>query len=132
MSMAQADVDRVLCLPYVSLISDSLYGGGGMPHPRLYGSFPKFLREYVQEKKLLSTGEAIRKMTSLPARRLGLRDRGLLAPGMAADILQFDPARFTDRATWDNPKQPASGLTKILVNGCEPASGAGKVLRREN
>lgn len=132
MSMAQADVDRVLCLPYVSLISDSLYGGGGMPHPRLYGSFPKFLREYVQEKKLLSTGEAIRKMTSLPARRLGLRDRGLLAPGMAADILQFDPARFTDRATWENPKQLASGLTKILVNGCEPASGAGKVLRREN
>lgn len=131
MSMAQEDVDRVLCLPYVSLISDSLYGGGGMPHPRLYGSFPKFLRKYVREKKLLSLGEAVQKMTSLPAKRLGLRDRGLLAPGMAADILQFDPGKFTDRATWENPKQLASGLTKILVNGEKPAPGAGSLLRRQ-
>lgn len=130
MSMAQEDVDRVLCLPYVSLISDSLYGGGDMPHPRLYGSFPKFLREYVREKGLLSFGEAIRKMTSLPARRLGLRKRGVLAPGMAADILQFDPARFTDCATWEKPKQVAQGLTRVLVNGKAPVAGVGKVLRR--
>jgi len=131
MSMAQEDVDRVLTLPYVSLISDSLYGGGDMPHPRLYGSFPKFLREYVREKHLLGFGEAVRKMTSLPARRLGLRDRGVLAPGMAADILVFDPGSFTDRATWENPRQLAGGLTKILVNGQEPVCGAGRLLRRD-
>lgn len=130
MSMAQADVDRVLCLPWVSVISDALYGGGGMPHPRLYGAFPKFLREYAGEKKRLPFGEAIRKMTSLPARRLGLRGQGVLAPGMAADILQFDPGKFTDRATWEDPKQLAQGLTRVLVNGREPGPGAGKVLRR--
>lgn len=130
MSMAQEDVDRVLTLPYVSLISDSLYGGGDRPHPRLYGSFPKFLREYVREKRLLSFAEAVRKMTSLPAKRLGLRDRGVLAPGMAADILLFDPAAFTDRATWEDPKQPAQGLSRVLVNGQEPAPGAGRLLRR--
>lgn len=130
MSMAQADVDRVLALPYVSLISDSLYGGGDMPHPRLYGSFPKFLREYVREKRLLPFGEAIKKMTSLPAQRLGLRDRGVLAPGMTADLLQFDPAAFTDRATWENPKQLAVGLTRVLVNGKPAGPGAGRLLRR--
>lgn len=130
MSMAQADVDRVLTLPYVSLISDSLYGGGDMPHPRLYGSFPKFLREYVKEKHLLTFAEAIKKMTSLPAKRLGLQNRGTLAPGMAADILQFDPSKFTDRATWQAPRQLAQGLTKILVNGQEPASRPGRLLRR--
>lgn len=120
MSMAQADVDRVLCLPWVSVISDALYGGGGMPHPRLYGAFPKFLREYAGERKLLPFGEAVRKMTSMPARRLGLRDRGVLAPGMAADILQFDPGKFTDRATWEDPKRLAQGLTRVLVDGKEP------------
>lgn len=119
MSMAQADVDRVLCLPWVSVISDALYGGGDMPHPRLYGAFPRFLREYAVERRLLPFGEAIRKMTSLPAKRLGLGDRGVLAPGMAADILQFDPAKFTDRATWGSPKQLAQGLTRVLVDGKE-------------
>lgn len=130
MSMSQEDVDRVLCLPYVSLISDSLYGGGDMPHPRLYGSFPKFLREYVMEKKLLSLEEAVRKMTSLPARRLGLKNRGTLEAGKYADILIFDPARFRDQATWEKPTQLAQGLSSVFVNGRPPQEYAGEILKR--
>ncbi len=130
MSMAQADVDRVLALPWVSLISDSLYGGGERPHPRLYGSFPKFLREYAGEKRLLPFGEAVKKMTYLPAKRLGLKDRGTLAPGMAADLLQFAPAAFTDRATWEDPKQLSRGITRMLINGKEPGGKPGKLLKR--
>lgn len=130
MSMAQLDVDRVLCLPYVSLISDALYGGADMPHPRLYGAFPKFLREYAGEKKMLSLAEAIHKMTGLPARRLGLRDRGTLEPGNYADLLVFDPAKFMDRATWQSPKQEAEGLEYVLVNGKPPQKLGGKILRK--
>lgn len=130
MSMDPADVDRVLTLPYVSVISDSLYGGGDMPHPRLYGSFPKFLREYVREKGLLSLEEAVVKMTALPARRLGLGDRGVLAPGKKADVLLFDPASFTDRATFSEPKQLSAGLWKVFVNGREPEQLPGQVVSR--
>lgn len=130
MSMAQEDVDRVLSLPWVSLISDSLYGGGDMPHPRLYGSFPKFLREYAGEKKLLSFEEAVRKMTSLPAKRLGLGDRGTLEAGKAADILIFHPERFTDRATWEEPKQLSAGLEHIFVHGKRPRELGGRLLKK--
>lgn len=129
-SMAEQDVKRVLCLPWVSLISDALYGGGGMPHPRLYGSFPKFLREFVREKRVLSLETAIAKMTSQPAKRLGLKDRGILAPGYGADLLIFDPGEFTDRATFENPKQQAVGLWKVLVNGKEPSARTGRCLKR--
>lgn len=131
MSMAQEDVDRVLCLPYVSLISDSLYGGGGMPHPRLYGSFPKFLREYVGEKKLLSFGEAVKKMTGLPAKRLGLNHRGTIEAGNYADLLLFQPDRFTDRATWENPKQLSTGLSAVFVNGRIPEALPGKIIKKQ-
>ncbi len=132
MSMAQADVDRVLCLPWVSLISDALYGGGESPHPRLYGAFPKFLREYVREKKLLTLGEAIHKMTGLPAARLGLKDRGTLRPGNYGDLLLFDPAKFTDKATWQTPKRLSEGLELVLVNGAPAGERQGKVLRRKS
>ena len=129
-SMAQADVDRVLTLPWVSLISDALYGGGDMPHPRLYGAFPKFLREYVRERRLLTFGQAVQKMTSLPAKRLGLRDRGALLPGYYADLLLFDPAKFTDRATFQSPKQLATGLARVFVNGTDPRHHSGKLIKR--
>lgn len=131
MSMAQADVDRVLGLPWVSLISDALYGGGSCPHPRLYGAFPKFLREYAVERRMLRIGQAVHKMTGLPAKRLGLTGRGLLAPGMAADILLFDPARFTDRAAWQEPARLAEGLELVLVNGEPPEKLPGKILKRK-
>ncbi len=130
MSMAQSDVDRVLQLPYVSLISDSLYGGGDMPHPRLYGSFPKFLREYVREKKLIPLETAVRKMTWQPAKRLGLSDRGILASGCKADLLLFDPETFTHRATFAEPRQLSTGLWKVFVNGQDPETLPGRIVKR--
>lgn len=131
MSMAQADVERVLALPYASVISDGLYGGGDLPHPRLYGAFPKFLREYAREKRLLPLEEAVYKMTGLPAKRLGLKDRGTLAPGKYADLLLFDPAAFTDKAAWQRPKQLAQGLGRVFVNGKDPREFPGRVLKRQ-
>lgn len=121
MSMAPEDVKTVLRLPYTSVISDALYGGGDMPHPRLYGSFPKMIREFVLERRLLTLEEAVRKMTSLPAARAGLRNRGILRPGYQADILVFDPASVRDRATFQEPKQLAQGFDLVLVGG-EPAA----------
>ena len=101
-----------------------------MPHPRLYGAFPKFLREYAGEKSALSFAEAVRKMTGMPARRLGLKDRGTLEPGNYADLLVFDPAKFTDRATWQNPRQEAEGLEYVLVNGKPPQERGGKIVKK--
>jgi N-acyl-D-aspartate/D-glutamate deacylase len=99
--------------------------GARMIHPRAYGSFPRILGRYVREEKLLSLEEAVRKMTSLPARRLGLHDRGLLRPGLAADITVFDPARIADRATFEAPHRLSEGIVYVLVNG-EPVVEAGR------
>ena len=139
-SMDQQDVDRVLSLPYAALISDSLYGGGDNPHPRLYGSFPRFIREYVRERKVLSLAEAIRKMTSMPAERVGLQDRGVVDVGYAADLNLFDPEKITDKATFTDSRQLSEGIALTLVGGeiaaknsrrVPDASGAGRVLRRK-
>ena len=101
-----------------------------MPHPRLYGSFPKFLREYVREKKLIPLETAVRKMTWQPAKRLGLSDRGILAPGCKADLLLFDPETFTDRATFAEPRQLSTGLWKVFVNGQDPETLPGRIVKR--
>ncbi|HEY8131960.1 MAG TPA: amidohydrolase family protein, partial [Thermoanaerobaculia bacterium] len=87
------------------------------PHPRSYGTFVRVLGRYVREKKLLTLEEAVRKMTSLPAARVGLRDRGLLRPGMKADLVVFDPATVADTATFENPHQYAVGVSYVIVNG---------------
>ncbi|MDO4458469.1 MAG: amidohydrolase family protein [Clostridia bacterium] len=116
-SMAQSDVNRVLSLPYCSVISDSLYGGGDNPHPRLYGSFPRVIRKCVREDKLFSLETAVRKMTGMPADRLGLRDRGYLKKGMKADVLIFDEKKISDKATFEDAKQYCVGLDKVIVNG---------------
>lgn len=136
-SMSPEDVDDVARLPWTALISDSLYGGGGNPHPRLYGAFPKFLREFVYERNLLLLPQAVRKMTAMPAERMGLTDRGMLKPGMRADIAVFDPSRVADCATWTQPRQLAVGMDLVLVNGCVAWQGermtenrSGKVVRR--
>ena len=84
----------------------------------------------MREKKLLPFEEAIRKMTSLPAKRLGLTDRGRLKPGCKADLLLFDPALFTDTATFENPKQLAEGLHRVWVNGRQKKGG--EVLHRQD
>lgn len=91
--------------------------GQGNPHPRSYGAFPRVLGNYVRERRLFSWHEAIRKMTSQPARNLGLSDRGVIAENMRADIMIFDPERIIDQATFDNPHQYPLGINQVLVNG---------------
>ena len=117
LSMDWQDVQAVARLPYTVLISDSLYAGGGSPHPRLYGSFPRMLRLLVAEEKLLPMEQAVAKMTALPAARMGLRDRGLLQIGQKADLLVFDPQQFRDTASYAAPKREAEGLRWAFLNG---------------
>lgn len=117
MSMSQDDVDQVLQLPYAAIISDSLYGGGDNPHPRLYGSFPRILREYVKERKVMSLEEAIRKMTGAPAERMGLKGKGLLKEGYDADINIFELEKVQDKATFVNSRQLATGIDMTIIGG---------------
>ncbi len=107
-------------------------------HPRCYGTFPRVLGRYVREEGVLTEAEAIRKMTSLPARRLGLKDRGVLAPGFRADITVYDAETIRDEATYNEPHRYASGIALVLVNGRTVwSSGSwtgalpGAVLRRD-
>lgn len=96
--------------------SDGIYQGG-LPHPRAYGAFPRMISYIVFEKRWLRIEEAIRKMTSAPAARYGLVDRGILRPGMAADIVVFDTNKVRDKATFENPCQFATGILHVFVNG---------------
>jgi N-acyl-D-amino-acid deacylase len=117
LSMSQEDVDTVARLPYSMVISDSLYGPGDCPHPRLYGSFPKIIREYVLERSVLSMEEAIRKMTLLPAKRLSLKGRGMLREGYHADINLFHAEQLRDYAVYDNPRRLCTGIQTSIIDG---------------
>ena len=122
-SLKQDDVDKIACHPYVCVGSDgsSIRTEGplsvGSPHPRSYGTFPRFIKQYVREKKMLSMQEAIRKMTSLPASRLDLKRRGSLIVNNWADIVIFDPEKIDDKSTFANPHQYSVGIKSVLVNG---------------
>ena len=116
-SMCQEDIDAIARLPYSAIISDAIYADTQMPHPRMYGAMPRVIREYVLERNVLSMQQAIHKMTALPAGRMGLTGRGVLRAGACADVLMFDPGRFTDRATYSEPTQLAEGLDLMLING---------------
>jgi len=122
-SMSEDDVRTVLKSPFSMIGSDSsaraTYGilSAGKPHPRAYGTFARILGKYVREKRLLTLQDAIRKMTSFPAQKLGLRDRGLLREGMWADITIFDPKKIIDRATFTDPHQYPKGIEYVIVNG---------------
>ena len=91
--------------------------GEGVPHPRGYGNNARVLGEYVRELKLLRLEDAIRRMTSLPATTFQLKDRGLVRAGAWADLVVFDPAKVTDRATFEEPHRYAEGFRLVLVNG---------------
>ena len=123
MGMQQADVSLALIQPWVSIDNDSegtsLEGllGQGHPHPRAYGTFPRILKKYVHDEKLLTLPDAIRKFSSLPAQRMGLADRGVLKLGMWADVVVFDPETVHDLATFENPNQLSVGMDYVLVNG---------------
>ena len=125
MSMSQSDVDAIARLPYASVISDSLYGRTDKPHPRLYGAFPKVLRELVFERHVLTLEEAVAKMSSRGAERHGLDKRGQIRPGWIADLNVFIPEQVRDQASYENPRQLATGMELVLVNG-QPAWQDGK------
>jgi N-acyl-D-amino-acid deacylase len=136
-SMDEADVERILAYPETMIGSDGL-PHDVFPHPRLWGAFPRVLGHYARKRRLFSLETAIHKMTGLPAARFGLADRGVIAPGAAADLVVFDPDRIGDAATFEQPKQPAVGIDTVYVNGVAVwrdghATGArpGLVLRRE-
>ncbi|HSE64105.1 MAG TPA: D-aminoacylase [Thermoanaerobaculia bacterium] len=118
-AISEPDLEAILADPTTMIASDGEVAifGKASPHPRSYGTFPRVLGVYVREKKLLKLEDAVRKMTSFPAQRVGLEDRGILRPGMKADIAVFDPARVRDRATYENPHQYPEGITVVLVNG---------------
>jgi N-acyl-D-amino-acid deacylase len=115
--MAETDMTTILKLDYASVISDSLYSSGGIPHPRLYGTFPRLLARYVREKQILSLADAVRKITSLPAQRLKLNAVGRLECGYDADITIFDPDTILDLATYTAPRQFPEGIEYVLVGG---------------
>jgi dihydroorotase/N-acyl-D-amino-acid deacylase len=117
--MDEADVVRVMQYPGTMIASDAGIHvfGEGVPHPRYYGTFPRVLGRYVREKKVLRLEDAIRRMTSLPAQRIGLFERGLIRPGMKADVVIFDPDRIIDRSEFGNPHQYSEGISHVLING---------------
>ncbi len=123
--MSEDNVRKQTALPWVSFGSD---GEASAPegiflksstHPRAYGNFARFLGKYVRDEKVVPLVEGVRRLTSLPASNLGLRDRGLLKPGMAADVVLFDPATIGDHSTFANPMQFATGVRDVFVNGVQ-------------
>jgi len=120
-AMSEKDVEVIMKDPVTMICSDgkavSPQGRYTHPHPRYYGAFPRVLGRYVREKGILDLPEAVRKMTSLPASRLGLKDRGTIAEGQAADIVIFNPKTVTDRATFEEPSQYPQGIEYVFVNG---------------
>jgi len=111
----EKEIINIMNHPSVSFITDGLLGG--KPHPRVYGTFPRILGRYVREKGIISLEEAIRKMTSLPAEKLRLRNKGKIEENFDADITIFDLENIIDRATYENPRQFSSGIEWVLVNG---------------
>ena len=118
-AMNEDDLVRILKHPATMIASDgevTIFGRAN-PHPRSYGTFARVLGRYVRDEQVLTLEEAVRKMTSFPAARLGFTDRGVLRPGMKADIAIFDPATVKDMATFTAPHQYAEGFFMVLVNG---------------
>jgi dihydroorotase/N-acyl-D-amino-acid deacylase len=121
--MNESDVAFALKQPWTSVNNDSSGASTeGLlssfhPHPRAFGTFPRILRKYVREERLLSLEDAIRKFTSLPASRMRITDRGLIKKGLWADIVIFDPMLVSDQATFDKPNQLSQGMDWVLVNG---------------
>jgi N-acyl-D-amino-acid deacylase len=117
--MGEEDVERIAKWPHTAVASD----GGvrefdlGVPHPRSYGTNARVLARHVRERGWLTLEDAVRRMTSLPARTFGFQDRGMIREGMAADVVVFDPAKVEDRATYQDPHQFSAGFDYVVVNG---------------
>ena len=123
--MSEENVARQIGLPWVSYCSDAgSYASEGIflnssTHPRAYGNFARLLGRYVREERIIALEEAIRKLTSLPAGNLRIRDRGQLTAGYFADVVVFDPAKIQDHATYEDPHQYATGIVHVWVNGTQ-------------
>ena len=135
----EGDVERIMRHPQTMIASDGrlTQPGEGHPHPRWYGTFPRVLGRYVRERGALTLEEAIRKMTSMPADRLGLEDRGRIAEGLVADLVIFDAEMVMDRSTFQMPHQYPDGIDYVVVNGAVTVDAgkfldvrAGRALRR--
>ncbi len=136
--MSNEDVDTVVCHPLSSIASDSV-NPTGKPHPRVFGTNSHILAKYVREKRMLTLEEAVKKMTSMPAARIGLMDRGAVKVGYKADLAIFDPEAVQDLATFSHSNLLAKGMSYVFVNGRKalekdrPTSErAGKVLRHHD
>jgi N-acyl-D-amino-acid deacylase len=142
-ALSEEDVQHVMRDPRVMIGSDAVAisptgpDSSGRPHPRSYGTFVRILSRYVRDQGVLSYEEAIRRMTALPARRIGLTDRGQIREGFVADIVVFDPSEIAETATFAAPHSLAIGIELVLVageiafrNGIATGARAGRVLRR--
>ncbi len=141
--MSEGDVELALRQPWVSIGSDSgaaLKAGQldvyALPHPRSNANFTRVIADYVEKRQILTLAEAVRKMTSWPAERMGLSDRGLVREGMRADVLVFDPKKVSEGATYERPLTLSSGIDEVIVNGvltvdagAVTGARAGRVLR---
>ena len=133
-AMDEPDIEAIMAWPHTVICSD---GGLAGSHPRGFGAFTRFLGRYVRERNVVSLEEGIRKMTSLSAEHLGIRDRGSIAEGHYADLVLFDPETVIDRSTYEDPHVPSVGIEKVWVNGEVVFDGGettgnrpGRVIRR--
>jgi N-acyl-D-amino-acid deacylase len=135
-NMGEEDIQTFMKWPFTAITTD---GGIDDSHPRGQGAFPRVLATYVRDKNVLSLSEAIRKMTSLPARNLGITDRGVLKQGLAADLVLFDPNSIQDHATFKDSLQYSTGIDAVWVNGelvwdkgNVTDARPGRIIRRQN
>jgi N-acyl-D-amino-acid deacylase len=143
-SIGEDDMMYVMSHPLTMIASDSSsicprgYIGKGKPHPRTYGNAVQFLGAYVRDRKLMPLEQGIRKLTSLPTRKIGLRDRGIIAEGMVADLVAFDPDTIMNNATYQDPQRYSTGVHYVVVNGVIAVENGkhlgkypGKILRKK-
>ena len=138
-ALSEQDVEAIMAHPQTMIASDGrlVAPGDGHPHPRWYGTFPRVLGLYARERGVLALEQAVRKMTAMPAERIGLRERGQIRAGWYADVVVFDPLSVADRATFEEPHKYPVGIEYVLVNGVLAVDAgqyhdvrSGRVLRR--
>ena len=134
----EAGLETLLAHPLAAAESDAILTGRGKPHPAAFGTFPRVLGHFVRDRKLFSLEEAVRKATSLPAQRVGLRRRGTLREGNFADVVVFDAGTVDDRTTYRAPGAAPAGINHVIVNGqpvvrdgvVDITARSGRVVRR--
>jgi N-acyl-D-amino-acid deacylase len=127
--MAEDDMRRILRHPATMIGSDGL-PNDPMPHPRLWGTFPRVLGYYCREQNLFPLSQAVHKMTGLPAQRFGIAERGLIREGFFADLVVFDAEKIRDTATFSDPRRPSTGILGVWVNGVLSYNAQGSTRQR--